>query len=54
MSSDAIFLNHDEILEGKFTTLERITYLNSLKKEILRKIRKIDAGEIAEMVDDDE
>ena len=40
-------------MEGKFTTMDRINNLCSLRGDILRKIKKIEQGEIEEAWDDE-
>lgn len=47
-------MTHDEIMEGKFTTLERINHMIALKRDIQRKMRKIETGELEEQPDEDE
>ncbi|CAD8067022.1 unnamed protein product [Paramecium sonneborni] len=53
VNSQTSFLSHDEIMEGNFTTVEKINNLCALKKDILRKLKKIENGEIEETFDEE-
>jgi hypothetical protein len=46
VSSSSTYLTLDEVLCGKFTTIEKLIHIENLHKDTVRKIAKIDHGEI--------
>jgi hypothetical protein len=46
VSSSSTYLTLEEVIGGKFTTIEKLVHLENLKKDAQRKIMKIDLGEI--------
>ena len=46
VNSSSSFLTLEEVEKGKFTTIEKLIHLCNLEKDIIKKIDKIDRGEL--------